>query len=69
MTTKRVIGSYELIEKLVAAGVVPENTTRVIIDMDARTPVYIHYTSLGTEDLYRIVGPLAEGATVEEDKP
>jgi len=54
----------EYLQNLVNAGIIPEETGRVVIDARAGNPVYIYVMQYGTEELLRVGMP--EGEIVVE---
>ena len=59
MPSKRVVGGVELGKALAAAGLVPDNCSRMIVDVQVNDVVRVYYTCFGDEDLLRVVVDLA----------
>lgn len=49
------VRGHELIEELVKAGVVPEDTTRVVIDAAGREAVKVYAELIGNDSLIRVL--------------
>jgi hypothetical protein len=64
MPTVQILEGHRFIEALVKGKVIPENSTKVIIEADAKGLVLIHYTSVGTENLLGVLSAAVEEARV-----
>jgi len=68
MPTKKLLDGHTFIQAMVSKGIIPENSTHVIIDASAMGIVLIHYSAVGTTDLLAIVEAAAEPAKVVNQK-
>lgn len=60
----------EFCEKFAAAGVIPPNTRRMIIDVEAGKAVKVYYDTFGNETLLQMITPemLMNGEEIEHTK-
>ena len=66
---KQILRGSDLGKALVEAGMVPENCSKIIIEIDPAKPVILHYCVYGEEDLLRVVIAEVNKARVEDDLP
>lgn len=63
----RLLFGHEFIDALIEHGIVPKNTTQVIIHARANELTVIHYSVLGDADLLRVIPPIAAGAILGKE--
>lgn len=61
--------SNPLMEALHAAGIIPKETRRVVIDATANEAILIYVEQYGTDVLVNLIPPNVEGATIIMGKP
>lgn len=64
------IRAKEFCEKFAAAGVIPPNTRRMIIDVEAGKAVKVYYDTFGNETLLQLITPemLMNGEGIEHTR-
>lgn len=61
---KHIISGDQLAQALIKAGIIPENTRRVVIDITAGQAARLYVEEYGTEALLDLIPPNIEGAEI-----
>jgi hypothetical protein len=65
MPITRAFSGRDFVDSMIAAGIVPENCTKVIIEAEYNNLVTIHYSVLADGRLLNVIPALAKDAEVK----